>query len=769
MKRILFASWLGTLLSTLALAQTSPQVGTGELIIGLASQPPGDLTASVWAIGMTFGGVYASPPTWTYSDTYTDMSQITSSIRGGTGTLTQTDWQNSKWYIEHIISSSLGQQQTWIGFGLYKITVNGRYFYLDYLDSGYPYGHDPDIHVQYDPSNDSQPFDVYGWSGVHHYLYTGSVFSLWELNNGGSREATDFHLQGNVPLDSKSADTLYTLATVDGNATVPSSKTLTIGPAAYPPVDGPPSMGFNFASSTSLTVNGKILIEGTAGYPVLLTGSQGTWSGISISGSGANNSILSYANISQVQTYGGSAVSISGASGIVVQNCRISNCTNYGTTGLYLSGCSSPDVSYNSISSCGSAGVTFYNTNGYLYKNTLTNNGMGCSYYASPTFGKTGFNAYNGNNALRGTGSGVSTSSSSNPLMGLYGNSTCGYNSIVPTTGYRVTANGYCSPIAEVNYWGQNPVSSWFSATNNSSIDWTYYLNSDPNVQTPGVPNLVQWTGLMSAIAARASGDTLREKSILTALAQSATNSDNARAIVCEMLNLHRLTLDNSLLSMATSLQKALLPTDPTTILAIAEMQREGGLTASADTLYRSVAAMNPGSSFEKSALLNLFYMYWIANPSSDIASSTLQYVSAKYPQDADVKQAVWVYGLSGSNTSPAKAQATIFPSQGDRATSPLSFQLESNYPNPFNPSTQLRYSLPEVGKVSLVIFDVLGREIANLADATQQAGRYTVTWNATQNSGIPVSSGVYFARLRVLNDIGGVKFTKTTRLLLMK
>ena len=99
----------------------------------------------------------------------------------------------------------------------------------------------------------------------------------------------------------------------------------------------------------------------------------------------------------------------------------------------------------------------------------------------------------------------------------------------------------------------------------------------------------------------------------------------------------------------------------------------------------------------------------------------------------------------------------------------PLAFNLSQNYPNPFNPSTQISYSLPKAGKVSLVIYDVLGREIATLANANQQAGRYTVTWNATQNSGVPISSGVYFARLKVTNDLGGVIFTKTTRLLLMK
>lgn len=100
----------------------------------------------------------------------------------------------------------------------------------------------------------------------------------------------------------------------------------------------------------------------------------------------------------------------------------------------------------------------------------------------------------------------------------------------------------------------------------------------------------------------------------------------------------------------------------------------------------------------------------------------------------------------------------------------PLTFALESSYPNPFNPATQIQYCLSEPRKVSLIVYDVLGREIANLVYGYQQAGQYKVTWNANkQNSGVPVSSGAYFARLLVINDLGRLTFTKTIKLLLTK
>jgi len=70
----------------------------------------------------------------------------------------------------------------------------------------------------------------------------------------------------------------------------------------------------------------------------------------------------------------------------------------------------------------------------------------------------------------------------------------------------------------------------------------------------------------------------------------------------------------------------------------------------------------------------------------------------------------------------------------------PTEFNLLQNYPNPFNPTTKIEYWLPSAGKVTLKIYDVLGREIEKLVDQVQEAGKYSVQWNASNNS-----SGVYF------------------------
>ena len=88
----------------------------------------------------------------------------------------------------------------------------------------------------------------------------------------------------------------------------------------------------------------------------------------------------------------------------------------------------------------------------------------------------------------------------------------------------------------------------------------------------------------------------------------------------------------------------------------------------------------------------------------------------------------------------------------------PTSFSLQPAYPNPFNPSTTIRFSLPERAYVELKVFDRLGREVARLVDGTIEAGRHEVLFNAPA-----LPSGVYFARF----SAGG--FAQTQRLTLLK
>jgi lysophospholipase L1-like esterase len=98
--------------------------------------------------------------------------------------------------------------------------------------------------------------------------------------------------------------------------------------------------------------------------------------------------------------------------------------------------------------------------------------------------------------------------------------------------------------------------------------------------------------------------------------------------------------------------------------------------------------------------------------------------------------------------------------------TIPTGIVLQQCYPNPFNPSTNISFSLPTKSFVSLKIFDLIGREVATLVSEEMSAGRYSKKWNAEN-----ISSGVYFYRLQVRQTSGGQAgtFTETKKLVLLR
>ncbi|MFQ5499240.1 MAG: T9SS type A sorting domain-containing protein, partial [Candidatus Zixiibacteriota bacterium] len=81
----------------------------------------------------------------------------------------------------------------------------------------------------------------------------------------------------------------------------------------------------------------------------------------------------------------------------------------------------------------------------------------------------------------------------------------------------------------------------------------------------------------------------------------------------------------------------------------------------------------------------------------------------------------------------------------GGTTIASLSNQIELiNYPNPFNPTTEISFSLPSAGHVQLAVYNVAGQQVALLADDEYSAGTHTVTWDASDKA-----SGIYFYRLQ--------------------
>ena len=93
----------------------------------------------------------------------------------------------------------------------------------------------------------------------------------------------------------------------------------------------------------------------------------------------------------------------------------------------------------------------------------------------------------------------------------------------------------------------------------------------------------------------------------------------------------------------------------------------------------------------------------------------------------------------------------------------PATFALKDNYPNPFNPTTTIRYDLPTSALVNIVIYDITGREVARPLSSMQNPGYHSVIWNSKNFNGESVAAGIYFYQIQTK------EFVQTKKMLLLK
>ena len=106
---------------------------------------------------------------------------------------------------------------------------------------------------------------------------------------------------------------------------------------------------------------------------------------------------------------------------------------------------------------------------------------------------------------------------------------------------------------------------------------------------------------------------------------------------------------------------------------------------------------------------------------------------------------------------SPPTSVEDLFASQPDK------FALAQNYPNPFNPETLIAYNLPKTGNVVINIYNLVGQKVRTLVHTFQTVGVHTVKWDAKNDQGIEVPTGMYIYRI-----VSG-EFTGTKRMLLLR
>ncbi len=151
----------------------------------------------------------------------------------------------------------------------------------------------------------------------------------------------------------------------------------------------------------------------------------------------------------------------------------------------------------------------------------------------------------------------------------------------------------------------------------------------------------------------------------------------------------------------------------------------------------------------------SFFKLYWTYIPFRDYYGNIIDSIPAydarllKVPSLEDqtvyslALNSEYIFAGTGDGIWRLRYPETITRVENSQYT-PAGFELEQNYPNPFNPTTVVNYQLPVSGNVTLIVYDVLGRSVATLANERQTAGSHSVKFDAV---GLP--SGVYFYRLQ--------------------
>ena len=139
-------------------------------------------------------------------------------------------------------------------------------------------------------------------------------------------------------------------------------------------------------------------------------------------------------------------------------------------------------------------------------------------------------------------------------------------------------------------------------------------------------------------------------------------------------------------------------------------------------------------------------------------ANNTPIRISTKHLQKNDIVVNLTYQFIGPDNVILSAGSETM-----DITPVPSEFALHDNYPNPFNPVTTINYDLPKDAYVNLIIYDIMGREVVNLAGQEMSAGYQTMTWNARNNAGALVSAGIYFYQIQTRD------FIKTKKMVLLK
>ncbi|MBI1937136.1 MAG: T9SS type A sorting domain-containing protein [Ignavibacteriales bacterium] len=515
---------------------------------------------------------------------------------------------------------------------------------------------------------------------------------------------------GNLTASTTFSGTLKIL----GNLTVNSSVTLTVDAGAI----------VNITPGKVIYVNGTLNAVGTSTSKITFdrVGTSGQWSGIQFNAGSYGN--IQYANVSNASP----GIAVYSSNNIKIENCSFTDCFN---SVFALSGTA------------------------YIYKNIVTG-----SYYS-------GIKAQTSSNitlAKQTLGQGSNqikdgrTGSYAGPAIYANGNSyvlagdevfgDCGYNSITNYPSFVTSDNAWVDGC--YNWWGSYPPSSsGFITANGGTINYLPALSSAPllsklSAQTESSTN----EKLSKALVLKSKGDFNTAQLLLEQLLEENNNNNLTEFIIVHLGDcINKLKGDFSSYSKNKKIDSKYqqLINELT-----ADKKANDGEIETAIKMYEEIINAKPEAEREKSSLFKAAVLYESFKDDKQTAEKYYDELIKKYPEDELSK---FIY-LKRGQLYDAKNNYVV----NNETETSESFSLDQNSPNPFNPTTKITFTLPAKDVVRLKVYDILGREVAVLADGLFETGKHEIEFNASR-----LPSGVYFYNLTTSSS------SVTKKMLLLK
>ncbi len=550
-----------------------------------------------------------------------------------------------------------------------------------------------------------------------------------------------------------------------------------------------PGITINFASGVTLTVNGVLNCQGTSINPISFNVGS-----IIFDGAGASSSNLNYAHL----TNSTGIQCINGAN-VTIQNSTLNNCTY----GVYIYN-SAPTIKNNYINEPQQNGI-YGETGGYqpyIYNNVLTktssnsyyHNYQGLYFYSNSA-------VYADLNDISGFYWGAYIGGGSDALFyysskGLYPYNRFRYNLYGIAAGYSstITANwatgdggnsiynnsyydAYCynnsSIYGQKNYWGGGQPNQYVDGTSYLYLDPV--LTSDPwnqgilpkiagNSASPGNQALLSKLSSVSSVNDSNLTDIYtglrleNEKKIDQAIEHYQTLISKNRLVsfsLTELLKINHSYPGKNIENYFTGLlQRKKHITEIQSLIADIFLQKNE--FSEAIKTYDDLITNYPKDYESTNARFEELFAYLNIKKDTVRAKKILSEIKSM-----NLKDKVWQMRLSVAENLLNNSTGSLTKPNDNYSSKnkiPQNYALNQNYPNPFNPTTTISYQIPKQGFVNIIVYDILGDKVETLVNREQQAGKYSVQFNASN-----LSSGIYFYTIRVNN------FTSTKKLLLLK